>query len=121
MTLDMVMEDVTELYVYLVPNQWDSRIVRFLMRQFPLFICFISNRPSSDYTGAQIKLPKLLLNGNNVCMVRTSSVLLTARRLILCSLVDSRWGRARGQLVRWSHAMSITKRTLYFIVPNQMT
>ena len=26
MTLDMVMEDVTELYVCLVPNQWDSRI-----------------------------------------------------------------------------------------------
>lgn len=24
----------------------------------------------SDYTGAQIKLPKLLLNGNNICMVR---------------------------------------------------
>lgn len=22
-----------------------------------------------DYTGAQIKLPKILLNGNNICMV----------------------------------------------------
>jgi glutaredoxin len=24
----------------------------------------------SDYTGTQTKLPKILLNGNNVCMVR---------------------------------------------------
>jgi len=25
-----------------------------------------------DYTGAQTKLPKILLNGNNICMVSTS-------------------------------------------------
>lgn len=28
------------------------------------------NVRSSDYTGTQTKLPKLLLNGNNICMVR---------------------------------------------------
>lgn len=26
---------------------------------------------SSDYTGATSKLPKILLNGNNICMVRS--------------------------------------------------
>ena len=26
-------------------------------------------RADSDYTGAQTKLPKILLNGNNICMV----------------------------------------------------
>lgn len=25
---------------------------------------------SSDYTGATSKLPKILLNGNNICMVK---------------------------------------------------
>ena len=25
---------------------------------------------SSDYTGTQTKLPKILLNGNNICMVK---------------------------------------------------
>lgn len=24
----------------------------------------------SDYSGEQVKLPKVLLNGNNICMVR---------------------------------------------------
>lgn len=27
--------------------------------------------PSSDYTGNHTKLSKILLNGNNICMVRT--------------------------------------------------
>lgn len=29
-----------------------------------------TNCCSSDYTGSQTKLPKILLNGNNICMVR---------------------------------------------------
>lgn len=28
---------------------------------------------SSDYTGATSKLPKILLNGNNICMVKSIS------------------------------------------------
>ena len=27
---------------------------------------------TSDYSGGQTKLPKILLNGNNICMVSTS-------------------------------------------------
>ena len=29
---------------------------------------------NSDYSGAQTKLPKILLNGNNICMVRSHRV-----------------------------------------------
>ncbi|KLJ06838.1 hypothetical protein EMPG_17673 [Blastomyces silverae] len=35
-----------------------------------------------DYTGAQTKLPKILLNGNNVCMVSTASTPLLPRMFI---------------------------------------
>ncbi len=54
----MVLEDVTELYVMLslfVALGWaviSDRIVR-----------------GSDYSGSHTKLPKILLNGNNICMV----------------------------------------------------
>lgn len=50
---DMVLEDVTELYVQMHRDLYEQ----------------ISNFVTSDYSGAQTKLPKVLLNGNNVCMV----------------------------------------------------
>lgn len=54
--LDMVLEDVTELYA---PRSYialpPSKIITVV---------------ASDYTGSQTKLPKILLNGNNICMVR---------------------------------------------------
>lgn len=36
----------------------------------------------SDYNGSQIKLPKLLLNGNNVCMVGLESSIIDLRRIL---------------------------------------
>lgn len=50
---DMVLEDVTELFVF-AKIPFFSHLTDFL---------------SSDYSGNQEKLPKILLNGNNVCMV----------------------------------------------------
>ena len=52
----MVLEDVTELYVLLYTEQ------EHCSKRADQYI--------SDYTGAQTKLPKILLNGNNICMVR---------------------------------------------------
>ena len=50
----MVLEDVTEL--------WDA--------QYQLLELYVGADIShSDYTGSQTKLPKILLNGNNICMV----------------------------------------------------
>jgi len=48
----MVLEDVTELYV-----QYDCTHGGH------------ADALSSDYTGGQTKLSKILLNGNNICMV----------------------------------------------------
>lgn len=53
MISDMVLEDVTELFV---------------LRRSPSCILHLT-KFSSDYSGNQEKLPKILLNGNNVCMV----------------------------------------------------
>ncbi|KAI1912487.1 RNA-binding protein lsm5 [Ophidiomyces ophidiicola] len=52
--VNMVLEDVTELY------RWTT-IFTFELCTDVLSI--------SDYTGAQTKLPKILLNGNNICML----------------------------------------------------
>jgi hypothetical protein len=49
---DMVLEDVIELYVRLT------------------FGVFSYLRICSDYSGNHTKLSKILLNGNNICMVR---------------------------------------------------
>ncbi|KAI1975927.1 RNA-binding protein lsm5 [Ophidiomyces ophidiicola] len=52
--VNMVLEDVTELY------GWATIFtVEFCTDVLPI----------SDYTGAQTKLPKILLNGNNICML----------------------------------------------------
>ena len=65
--IDMVLEDVTELYV---PCLVQSAKVILGLATTPDLHSVPSRLTSfSDYTGAQIKLPKLLLNGNNVCMV----------------------------------------------------
>ncbi len=53
---DMVLEDVTELYVfYHAENQTNTS--------------FAADSACSDYSGSNMKLPKILLNGNNICMV----------------------------------------------------
>jgi hypothetical protein len=54
---DMVLEDVTELYVRLTFG-----VSSYL-------------RIPSDYSGNHTKLSKILLNGNNICMVRWSPYL----------------------------------------------
>lgn len=47
------------------------------MSQNCMYSVFIIDGPStdltSDYTGNHTKLPKILLNGNNICMVCTKS------------------------------------------------
>ena len=53
----MVLDDVTELY----------EISNFSLL-YPIMI-FLIVYLNSDYTGAQTKLAKILLNGNNICMV----------------------------------------------------
>lgn len=55
MLIDMVLEDVTELYVS--------------FKKAITYHTVSNNRNYSDYAGNQEKLPKILLNGNNVCMV----------------------------------------------------
>ena len=67
MKQDMVLEDVTELYVY--PKNEIAVAVAVLMN---LGVC-------SDYSGSNTKLPKILLNGNNICMVRCPRVLFGRR------------------------------------------
>lgn len=37
----------------------------------------LTSLATSDYSGTQTKLPKILLNGNNVCMVRDCPRLLS--------------------------------------------
>lgn len=51
----MVLEDVTELYV-LPLLMWRQSYLTGMAR-------------GSDYSGSHTKLPKILLNGNNICMV----------------------------------------------------
>lgn len=53
----MVLEDVTELY-----GQQRTGLTVEAMLTISI----------SDFTGAQTKLPKVLLNGNNICMVCTA-------------------------------------------------
>lgn len=43
----------------------------------------------SDYTGSQTKLPKILLNGNNICMVGSISTTVRQTRLIV--IAHTRW------------------------------
>ena len=50
----MVLEDVTELYVFYVDQVRHS---------------VAADIACSDYSGSNTKLPKILLNGNNICMV----------------------------------------------------
>ena len=52
----MVLEDVTELYV-------------FFGARHHIRISFAADLACSDYSGSNTKLPKILLNGNNICMV----------------------------------------------------
>ncbi|KAL1643499.1 RNA-binding protein lsm5 [Diplodia intermedia] len=53
--VNMVLEDVTELYAPLpVP---------------PAAAAHVLTPPGSDYQGNQAKLSKILLNGNNICML----------------------------------------------------
>ena len=54
----MVLEDVTELYVYSITSSGGLAI----------YVKTDSSR--SDYSGSHTKLSKILLNGNNICMVR---------------------------------------------------
>ncbi|OGE52377.1 hypothetical protein PENARI_c010G03104 [Penicillium arizonense] len=67
--VNMVMEDVTELYVLWILSLLSFDFVALL----PTAVWFKLPRmwavPGRDYTGAQTKLPKLLLNGNNICML----------------------------------------------------
>jgi len=51
---------------------------------------------SSDYTGATSKLPKILLNGNNICMVKLLfSVVVTS--YVLTMTTAHSWRHARGR------------------------
>ncbi|KAK4981827.1 hypothetical protein LTR66_009678 [Elasticomyces elasticus] len=54
--VNMVLEDVIEL----CDTTW---LIRLRMQS--------TNNNASDYTGARSKLPKILLNGNNICMVHS--------------------------------------------------
>lgn len=54
----MVLEDVTELYVF-----YDAAA--------QIYTSFAADVACSDYSGSHTKLPKILLNGNNICMVTT--------------------------------------------------
>lgn len=54
----MVLEDVTELYVFYDVGQHIQP-------------SFAADFYGSDYSGSNTKLPKILLNGNNICMVMT--------------------------------------------------
>lgn len=71
--LDMVLENVTELYVVLEGHGEE-------VTGSDIFC--------SDYSGNHTKLKKILLNGNNICMV-SSSYSFTFRFLTL--LVNTRW------------------------------
>lgn len=53
----MVLEDVTEQYG-LLTTTW--------------ILDTLTDSANSDYTGATSKLPKILLNGNNICMASSS-------------------------------------------------
>lgn len=46
--------------------------------------------PNSDYSGNHTKLPKILLNGNNICMVRYLQLLFGPFANMLRQ-VDPRW------------------------------
>lgn len=48
----------------------------------------------SDYTGVNTRLPKILLNGNNICMVRTAPIILFTRpsTIMRISLSAIGWG-----------------------------
>lgn len=77
-TIDMVLEDVTELYV---------------LSKKPTVVNYMSNKINhSDYAGNQEKLPKILLNGNNVCMVspETPSAHVSRDADDFMQIVDSR-------------------------------
>lgn len=42
-----------------------------------------ANEMDSDYSGNHTKLPKILLNGNNICMVRPILIILGSRALLM--------------------------------------
>ena len=71
-TLDMVLENVTELWA---PG-------------FQTSDYHTTDSATSDYSGGRTKLAKILLNGNNVCMVRLELQLSTM--LLTYLVADSR-------------------------------
>jgi small nuclear ribonucleoprotein (snRNP)-like protein len=58
---DMVLEDVTEMYVDIAKT--GSALL------------FATDKVFSDPAEGNVKLPKILLNGNNICMVLMTSTL----------------------------------------------
>ena len=42
---------------------------------------------SSEYSGAQTKLPKILLNGNNICMVCIKGFTISVKTLTAVQLI----------------------------------
>ena len=60
---------------------------------------FAAHIPCSDYSGSNIKLPKILLNGNNICMVRFfdcySNVRGTLTRQMYSSFLEAKDPRSR--------------------------
>jgi hypothetical protein len=79
---DMVLEDVTELCVQSV---W-----------LPQVQSTDYNQRGSDYSGTNTKLSKILLNGNNICMVNISLSRNSQSYLNLCHLAYSRRRRSRS-------------------------
>lgn len=62
---------------------------------------------NSDYSGAQTTLPKILLNGNNICMVsRPRLERRNADKLIAASSFPAACRKATKNEVRWQIAIS---------------
>ena len=57
----MVLEDVTELCVFYHAG---------IQNRFQISLA--ADIACSDYSGSNTKLPKILLNGNNICMVTST-------------------------------------------------
>jgi small nuclear ribonucleoprotein (snRNP)-like protein len=71
--VNMVLEDVTELYVLsqataAPANPQDFKSSNWWFGEAKHEGCVLTFE-DSDFSGGQTKLPKILLNGNNICMV----------------------------------------------------